>query len=919
MKNMLMKRNFTFIIAGIFVALLTSVMCLNASGNNIPLDGVYYYMKVDTAGYHVGYLQVLPAKPQQLTTVSNPQSDYALWRIFQKTEEAGDNLYRILNKATADTIAFDISVQTDTVAIINSNGILNKWAGLFDNIAEDDSLKISIDGDYYYLSFDNDSVFLSHSGSEKTALTFTLVRRKSLPVDNKYYRLKVDTAGVAEPVGYLRADMVKPTGDSLAITKIFNGGLSLWKFVTDTIIADTTYFKIYNKETGKRLSFNPIVQGDSIASIDNAGDISDWIIPFFKEDNNKGKLMVRDTLNNIEYYLGLDKDTVKLISNTTRYKYLTLLYEEDMIMPDSVVYKVKYINEGDSAGKFYASNEKGEFVFIDSVYAHIPNGQFVVHNSNRYNLMSRMANIYASGKGTALIDSIENVVIAGVLIPNQYKFGNDTVEITKVEMGIHKSNAMLGYKYFTPEELAGNSLIFTQVSVDTLANRLMGYDIADSLVMILDDGDTTRFIANRYSGQEYGAPDISGIPRLSRELYYFSSIEDTTIFITKDNGEIVMKPVSSASYFYLKEDTVPGSYYFIDNNANNIDKKIIIDTTKYLSHVNLDSIVTHSFTIKLRDRRSPEELDPYTYLTALPSGAGFYEILTYHPLTWDEKHLTKNISDYAFLGKEGESMLRAGSYTPVDLQLWVDTARGLGYDPLKPSFYLVKDVDTTAANFNKASISGYFLHVMDSIGLNPQVSSIYMDAEGDDYNRANFVKATRIPADSLLLENTSGTSTARDSVGFTGKNEDAINEYRFFLQETNDGMYYIVTEAGYGDVVHKRKRGYLSFASDTLYWGLRDADDALIPRNLKIRFRTSTVANEIIPPKIEEQVKKILIFGGTGQINIQNASGEEVIVYNILGQPAIKKTLSSDNENVPATRGVMIVRIGLKAQKVVVK
>ena len=914
-----MKRNFTFIIIGVFVALLTSAMCINASGN-APVAGVYYYLKMDTAGIPVGYLQVLPAKPNQFTIVSNPQSDYALWQIFQKTEEAGDNLYRMLNKATGDTMAFNVAEQTDTIAIINSNGVLNKLSGLFDNIAEDDSLKTYLNGEYYYLSFSNDSVFLSRSTSEKTALTFTLARQKSLPVDGKYYRLKVDTAGVADPVGYLRADTAKLNNDSLAITKIFDGGLSLWKFETDTIVADTTYFKIYNKETGKMLAFNPIIQDDSIASVDDNGDISDWIIPFFTDNNNKGRLMVRDTLNNKEYFLGLDKDTVKLISNTTRYKYLTLLLEEDMIMPDSVVYKVKYLNEGDSAGLFYASNEKGEFIFIDSVYAHIPNGQFVVHNSNRYNLMSRMANIFATGKGSSLTDdSLKYVIKSNVLIPNQYAIGNDTVEITKVEMGAYKNNSKLGYKYFSPEEIAANSFIFTQVSVDTLPNRIMGYDVSDSLVMILNEGDSTRFTANHYSTISAGAPEIAGIPSLSRETYHFGSIEDSTIFITKESGKIMMKTVSNTSYFFLKEDTIPGNYYFIDNNANNIDKKIIIDSTKYLSHVNLDSIVTHSFSITFRDRRPPEEPDPYTYLTALPSGAGFYEFLIFHPLSLDEKHLSKNVSDYAFLGKEGESMLRAGSYIPSDLQLWADTARGSGYNPLKPSFYIVKDVDTTATNFNKANISGYFLHVMDSIGHNPQVSSIYMDAEGDEYNRANFVKAKRITANELLLDNVSRVAEARDSVGFAGKNEDAINEYRFFLQNTGDGMYYLVTEDGYGDGSSKRKRGYLSFASDTLYFGLRDADDALIKRNLKVRFRTSTVSNEIIPPIIEEQTKKILIYGGTGQINIKNAAGEEVIVYNILGQPAIKKALASDNENIPATRGIMIVRIGLKAQKVVVK
>ena len=926
-----MKRNFTFIITGIFVALLTSVTCLKASGIP-PVDSIYCYLKVDTAGVNVGYLQFDPAT-DELIIVDSPRNDFALWRIFQKPEEAVDNYYRILNKVHGDTMAFNVPEQAaDTVAVINVNGILNKWLGMFDNASEPDSLKFYIGETYYYLSFGNDSVFLSPSGSEKTALTFSVERIKALPVDGTSYRLKVDTAGMPDvnPIGYLSADITNATNDSLTVSKIFDGALSLWEFENDTIFSDTTYFKITNKGTGKKLAFNHITTvSDTVASVDDNGIMSHWLIPFFKEDNGKGKLMVRDTLNMIDYYLGLDEDnTVKLISDITTHRYMTLLFEEDVLMPDSVVYKVKHLNApGDSAGLFLASSDKGQLVYVDSVYAHIPNGQFVLLNGNRYNLMNRMSNLLVTGNGTTILDSLKYVVIDDSLMLNQYTNGDDIFEITKVEMGAYKNNPKLGYKSFTPEELNAYSYMFTQVSVDTLENFFMGYDVSDSLVMVLDEGDTTRFLVSYNSTRQIGgAPAIAGIPSLSRDMYYFSPLEDSALYMAKnDDGGIAMKTVSNRSSFFLKEDTIPGNYYFIEYNSAGLDNKVLINPSLCLDIADLDSTDTHSFKIEARSRKIIEP-EPSTYLTELPSGAGFYELSVIHPLSWEEKYLTKNFYDYAVLGKEGESMLRAGSYTPFDLHLWVDTARGKGYNPEKPSFYIVKDVDTTATNFNRDSISGYYFHVMDSIDRISHEGSVYTNGAGDEFNRVNFVKAKRFSANELLLDNVSGAAGARDSVGFEGKNEDAINEYRFYLQrpdkDNDDGTYYIVTEAGYGDGNRTDARGYLSFAGDTLYIGPRDSVGAPASsrRNLKVTFRKSTVSNEVIPPPvIEEQSNKVVISGGVGQVTILNATGEEAIVYNILGQPVIKRVLASDHESVPAPRGIMIVRLGLKAQKVVVK
>ena len=923
------KRKFTFI-WGVFAALFAFTMNLSALINH-PVDGVYYYLRIDTADNHAGYLQVDPANPGKLIIAEKPESDYALWRIFDKTDE--DN-YSISNKATVDTLAFDVPEQVDTTAVMINSGVLNQWSDLSFSSQEKDSLKTYYiedeDSVCYYLSYDGDSVILSHSDSEKTAMTFIIERPKSLPDENTDYRLKVSTSD--GPIGFLGVDTTRNTYDSITVSNIFGGSPSLWRFVPDTVISDTTYFEVYNVGTGSILAFNlpDIACDDTVAFRTNDGAQRSWAIPFFVEDNGTGKFVVFDAANNISYYLGMKDDTVKLISDITEYRYLTFALEEDILVPAITdVYKAKRVNASDTVnnGKFLAADIRGGSTYIDEVYAHIPDGQFVVYK-NRYNLMNRLDSmVHLYDTVGAKTDSLKYVVIDGELVPNQYTNGVDTFEVTPVDMGSYRTDSRLGYKYIAPNDLKLNSYVFSQNSVDSLDGRVMGYNQSDSLVMILDEGDTARFVLSLYKTVSNGAPEVADIPKLERDIYYLRSFEDTSLYMTKNGNDIVMR-VASTSFFYIKEDTVPGEYYFIDNNEDNIINKILIDSTKYLGLADIDSAVTHTFTITVKDRRPPAEPNPYEYLTSLPDGSGLYEFRVFPPFG-GEKWLTKDYYDYAVLGKEGESMLRAGSFTQYDMHLWVDVAGDAEGDMQWPSFYIVK-VDTAAADFNTDSIPGYFLHVMDSTALESHEKSVYTDKHGDEFNRLNFVKAKRHSANELLLDRGADALQARDSIGFAGKNEDAINEYRFYLQKIDDvseNEYYLVSEAGYGDGSNKYARGYLSyagntFAGDTLYLGPRDEPSALAHerRNLRVTFVRSTVSNEVIPPAvIEELSEAISIAGGTGQINILNAAGEEAVVFNILGQQVARKYLYSDSEFIPASRGILIVRVGTKAQKVVVK
>jgi hypothetical protein len=935
-----MDRKITTWCIGVLITLFAFPSEYSYSSIKKPmLDSVYYYLKIDTANIHTGYLRMDTAGVNM--KVDNVKGDYAMWNI--KKISGDGNRYVLVNKMSSDTLKFaPPSTVEDTIATKAENGILRFW----DDMEFNEGISTIFHTSYkeelvthnFYLTFSSERIVnLSLDTLNHKRMNFIPERVTVLPDPNKSYRIVVDTLGIPDVSDVFKIWNVLATDilrtDSIIVTDtLSNVNFALWKFKTEFILNDTTFFQIRNKATDSILAFE-IPVNDTIAYLDTTGFIRHWGLPFFIEEGNKGLLMVRDTTDNKnkDYYLMLKDSIVWLTSDKTQKNLLKFaLVEESFKTPffdTTAVYSVKYM-KGDNTGKYLASNDRGDTLTVDKVYAHIPDGQFVVSKYNNYHLTNRLGGYSTTAKGVTAVtsDSLKIVCnIDSIPIRNWFTNGHDTVEITPITSGNIESLKLfpsLGYKSFTTEELSDYSYMFSNSSVDSISGRIMGYNIADSTVVILAGGDTARFTLQYRSWEQTGAEAIGSIPRIARNAFSLRSFDDTTLYVKKDGSGLAVDtiPASMAAKFFLKEDTLPNHYFFVEyDNAVLPQYKLLINSSKQLNFADIDSTDTHSFLI-ISQIIFKEEPDTFKYLTKFPDelkGKGYYDLLIEDPLTTGEKWLTKNFYDYAVLGEEGGSMLRAGSFTPSDLHLWVDTARGTGFNPQKPSFYFVNVVDTSDAGTDNFNIEGYFLHVIDSLSLDGHEKFEYEDDEGNKFFRANFVKAKRKSTNELLL-NTGGVAQLRDSVGYVGKNENAINEYRFFLQESGvAGKYYIVTEAGYGDGGKTIARGYLSLSplDRKIYFGPRDGDNVA-----KVSFTSETVSNEIVkPPVIEEVDRNIYVIGGAGQIAIRNAMGQDVVVYNILGQPIAKKKLLSDNESISASRGIAIVKFGTTTKKVVVR
>ena len=867
-----------------------------------PVDEVYYYIQVDTTIVHAGFLRV-DSTDRQKVVLDEVKGDYALWKFKR---DASSLEYYIVNYATGDTLAFKIPETTDEDAIIRPGEDLNVWRDLF-TVDNGPDLFLTVHASQgYYLTSDNEGVLkISADTTTLTLLSFRLERPKSLP-GNAYYRIKVDTLGtpINVPIGYLSADTLnKPTFDSLKIETAINN-LSLWKFELDTLINDTTIYQITNYEKGIKLAFD-VPGDDTIASVTNTGLLNQWRIPFYTDEKNIGTLMVQDTLTHVNYYLAINPSKeVMLVKDPPAAAHimsfaLTDSFHLEYRFDSTMVYKIKY-KQGPQASthaeSYLGVDVDGSRIFLDSVYAHIPDGQYVVNHQNTVGLLNRTL----TGEHQP-IDTLFYVIdeLTGAPIQNwYYTSSGDTVEVTPITYGsFDKTNPYLGYKFVHPSVLIDSCHYFLCTFPDSLNGRILN---AETTVLLSAASDTGYYLLEEVRMLP-GAPGIGGIASLRKYLYRVRSVVDTTLFLS--SGAPLQLSSTNIGLYFFKESIRPGEYSFVRYEPSPPQLLIIDTDTKELHHAHLDSWVYAWFQIVQTVTPTYEEPDPYTYLINFPDnrGKGFYELLIKSRAKW----MSKNIYDYAVLGKEGESMLRAGSFTPNDLQLWVDTSRDPQNSPDKPSFYLVYNVDTTQAGPNNLFINGHFLHVMDSTKQADHAASV-VEVDGLSYNRLNFVNAKRTVTNKLEI-----------SSGLLS--ESAAKEYRFYLQRTTVAdEYYLVTGAGYGDGGRSNARGYLALKGDTLYVGPRKEAEPI-----KLQFFDRTVANEFIPaplpPAQEEKNNAITIIGGKGKVEILNAAKQPLFVYNILGRLVEQQTLTSNYEMVDVPRGILIVKVGPVTRKIVVQ
>ena len=215
--------------------------------------------------------------------------------------------------------------------------------------------------------------------------------------------------------------------------------------------------------------------------------------------------------------------------------------------------------------------------------------------------------------------------------------------------------------------------------------------------------------------------------------------------------------------------------------------------------------------------------------------------------------------------------------------------------------------DCPHAKDTKAYVSGrYLVNLIDSAKA---VTTGANKFKHEGFNRLGFVQAKHI-GDSLIIASTNDTidlaaNRPNDKVcTFAFKYVDAAREA--FTIETLG--YYTVDADGDIDNV---ERGYIKYQNGVPVVTL-DENEAWV-FNLETLTGETPTANETI------SAGNVVVAGVDGAVVVKGAEGKNVIVSTILGKVVANEVVSSDNAQIAAPAGIVVVSVDGESFKVVVK
>ena len=145
------------------------------------------------------------------------------------------------------------------------------------------------------------------------------------------------------------------------------------------------------------------------------------------------------------------------------------------------------------------------------------------------------------------------------------------------------------------------------------------------------------------------------------------------------------------------------------------------------------------------------------------------------------------------------------------------------------------------------------------------------------------------------------------------------DDHKDFLLESNlDGVSQIASFKGAWVKIHN---GVPVLAEFTVDNGNHEDDD----KKMQELINQSQIFNledtdDYATSNDEVSTSTVSVVAGTGSISVRNAGGRMIVVTNVLGQPLVNQTVTSDNATIPVPQGVVIVSVeGEKAVKAIVK
>lgn len=925
-----------WLVAGFFMVAFAS----------LPVDG-YFHLKVVRIGQQVdtAYLAVYPDKPDSLVLLENNELlakvdnlEHSLWSFTVKEAATGQNAYEIVNKQGAK-FAFnepsgpiegnDPADANEAVALLRTDGALNLWNDILVT-ADTFSLQSYIDGVKYQLSLlGKDRITIAGTAGNKNSeyLFFTIEKPKErwMTADELnaksgdgfklffYYQGSELTSELA-PAFLNGMKLIADTthtffnNDSIFFLQLADDPASEKKclFVdTTSYLTDTTQLinggklnLIYGK---KPTTFSAYSKPGIFSFRTDPGSFKDSVAIFVhgsygwngtakKWDYKPAPSPVPVIKDLIPVQLNLSGNIYYLVTSDAKTAdSRTHITFNEFAFPSKLkkgsIYSVKVVNKGVNNGKYWVASWRGERDYASAVYDDLPYTQFIYEDNM---LVSRDAK-------TLTTLPLFKISETDDIYTNSNR---DTFEIKEMKKA-DKHSHTLSFNYLTDAQL--KEVFMIDIESGGFAGKVIGVS-TDSVVSISDNDLKYFKVVPAYDIHNYGGASHyvtedgqDSICEQKRQSYYFKSIEkDEYIYVDTVTSRLMLT-TKNRTPFYMRKTPVQQEYILIYENS--VAQLINQDSLKV--QVNSQSGSLELVDMKVTDNyfRVYSDADIAVYKK---DAEGYYEFTSYSGLK-----LTKNAANYAVFRNEGDPVLKSGIYGENDFKLYVEPALTTGAYKRKPSYYIVKDAETGA---DKREISGYFLHVLDS-GKVADPTPYQVEIGGVYFNRLSFVKGKRFSGDSILVNYELPSQTLADSIGYKGKNEKGIKEYRFFLRETDvKDEYLLVSEFGFDG--QGNEDGYLSSLNDVLF---------ISPRSSASTIRVT----QTDPPLSNDDItvdNEIRVVSEKGAVTILNAAGKEISIMNILGKMIKKHTVSSDQERIELPQGIVIINVaGERAIKSIVK
>ena len=270
-------------------------------------------------------------------------------------------------------------------------------------------------------------------------------------------------------------------------------------------------------------------------------------------------------------------------------------------------------------------------------------------------------------------------------------------------------------------------------------------------------------------------------------------------------------------------------------------------------------------------------------------------------------------------GKNGTNFLGMDHVADVEdmkAAILADTAY-VRYNTYKPQYLLAVGTDIVKPIYDNAghmlepdTVYGRFLvNMVDSAktyGLDKKSNPyIWEELNGNPYYRLAFVDGYHT-GDALTLN----TAKAKTKIALNNNNDKVCTFAFRYVDESREGVK-IETAYGPADANGNRSRGWLKYQNNVPVV-TPDYEDAHV-FTVDNTTTDAPTANETIA------AGNVVVAGVNGTVVVKGAEGKNVIVSTILGKVVANEVLTSDNAQISAPAGIVVVSVDGESFKVVVK